>query len=216
MHNHKISIKEVLIILSLLVLIIAYLYYALFWTNYKRQLSLNSDIDLQSQIEVEQIKAASLANMRSEMENASNDNLGEIAIYNNQSNEIRVLSNILRSADNISITWNNPVFDGSIVRRVSDVDFVVESYSEALDIINSIYNCEYRLIINRISIDGREGVDEIFDQETGDSVLVNTPINVSLTITFFETTVGSDNTAGLVVETISTSSSIEVDYDMFD
>ncbi|MCQ2516128.1 MAG: hypothetical protein MJ094_04615 [Saccharofermentans sp.] len=217
MHNHKITIKEAIVIFVLSLAVIAYLYYAFFWTSYQRKLSSYNTIDIDSQIEVEQMRATSLTNMRNEIENSSNSNLGQIAIYNNQSNEIRELSSIItNNATGILMTWKDPVLDGSIVRRQVELTFIVDSYEEALDIISSISNCEYRLVINNLSIEGEEGVIEVIDYENDDITYVDAPISVSLTITFFETTVGADSEAGLIVTTTTIEEDSIENYDMFD
>lgn len=216
MSGQKLTIKNATIILSLIAVVLLVIYFAVLWPDYQSKIRQYSSFDLESSIEVEEIKANQLNNMRNEIANASDENLGSIEVYNNQSNEIRLLDEILSGTRYVSITWSNPTLQNSIVRRKADISFTVESYAEAQALIEDIYDSQYRLIINSIVIDGDEELIEVVDDETFEVSMENAPINVSLTVTFFETTVGADDLSGLEVITTTTSNADILDYDMFD
>lgn len=216
MFVQKLTIKNATIILSLIAVVLLVIYFAVLWPDYQLKIRQYSSFDLESSIEVEEIKANQLNNMRNEIANASDENLGSIEVYNNQSNEIRMLDEILSGTRYVSITWSNPTLQNSIVRRKADISFTVESYAEAQAVIEDVYDCQYRLIINSIVIDGDEELIEVVDDETFEVSMENAPINVSLTVTFFETTVGADDLSGLEVITTTTPNEDILDYDMFD
>ncbi len=216
MFGHKLNLKNTAIFLFLGVAIILVLYFTILWPGYQARIRAYSSYDLESSIEVEEIKANQLDIMQNEIATASDVNLGSIEVYNNQSNEIRMLDEILGDTSNISITWSNPTLQNSIVRRSAEINFTVESHSEALSIIEDISNSRYRLIINDLVINGDEELIEVVDDETNEVSMVNAPINVSLIVTFFETTVGADNLTGLEAVTSASQDAGIVDYDMFD
>ena len=216
MSGQKLTIKNATIILSFIAVVLLVIYFAVLWPDYQSKIRQYSSFDLESSIEVEEIKANQLNNMRNEIANASDENLGSIEVYNNQSNEIRMLDEILSGTRFVSITWSNPTLQNSIVRRKADISFTVESYAEAQAVIEDVYDSQYRLIINSIVIDGDEELIEVVDDETFEVSMENAPINVSLTVTFFETTVGADDLSGLEVITSTTPNEDILDYDMFD
>lgn len=169
MRNRKFSNQDIILILSLVVVILGILYYSLFWTNYKRQLRIYNDINLQSELEVEQMKADSLSNMKNELDHVDANEGGVVAYYNNQSEEISILNEILTNrVDDLSMNWEEADIEDSIARRQLNLSFKVDSYSNAVEIINSISNCGLRNIINHISVEGED------------------QITVTMVITFFE------------------------------
>ena len=120
----------------------------------------------------------------------SNDSYGEIAVYNNLSNEISALANIFDGkVDNVSISWSEPTLDGTIVRRNASISFKTNNYALTKNLVSNINSLKYRVIITNLSItsDNKENLSS------------SSSISVNMNLTFFETTVGATNTSGLTI-----------------
>lgn len=134
------------------------------------------------------VKEAKMRSMKSYIEEHSDANQGEVAVYNNLSNEIDALANILQpTASNVSIQWAEPYLTDTIVRRNADITCTVPSYVIAESVIDQIVNLQYKCIISSLSISG------------SDTMSVNTSesVSISMTVTFFETIDGAVNINGL-------------------
>lgn len=188
MLKHKFSLRETILLCIAAVLALGIFYYEAIGKNYQKALHQYDTTNMQSEMDLLDVKEAKMRSMESYIEEHSDANQGEVAIYNNLANEIDALANILQpTASNVSIQWAEPYLTDTIVRRNADITCTVPSYVIAESVIDQIVNLQYKCIISSLSISSSDTM----------SVDTSTGVSVSMTVTFFETIDGAGNTNGL-------------------
>lgn len=188
MLKHKFSLRETILLCIAAVLALGIFYYEAIEKNYQKALHQYDTTNMQSEMDLLDVKEAKMRSMESYIEEHSDANQGEVAIYNNLANEIDALANILQpTASNVSIQWAEPYLTDTIVRRNADITCTVPSYVIAESVIDQIVNLQYKCIISSLSISSSDTM----------SVDISTGVSVSMTVTFFETIDGAGNTNGL-------------------
>ena len=188
MLKHKFSLRETILVCIAAILALGIFYYEAIEKNYQKALHQYDTTNIQSEMDLLDVKEAKMRSMESYIEEHSDANQGEVAVYNNLANEIDALANILQpTASNVSIQWAEPYLTDTIVRRNADITCTVPSYVIAESVIDQIVNLQYKCIISSLSI------------SSSDAMSVNTSesVSVSMTVTFFETIDGAGNTNGL-------------------
>lgn len=188
MLKHKFSLRETILLCIAAVLALGIFYYEAIEKNYQKALHQYDTTNMQSEMDLLDVKEAKMRSMESYIEEHSDANQGEVAVYNNLANEIDALANILQlTASNVSIQWAEPYLTDTIVRRNADITCTVPSYVIAESVIDQIVNLQYKCIISSLSISSSDTM----------SVDTSTGVSVSMTVTFFETIDGAGNTNGL-------------------
>lgn len=188
MLKHKFSLRETILLCIAAILALGIFYYEAIEKNYQKALHQYDTTNIQSEMDLLDVKEAKMRSMESYIEEHSDANQGEVAIYNNLANEIDALANILQpTASNVSIQWAEPYLTDTIVRRNADITCTVPSYVIAESVIDQIVNLQYKCIISSLSISSSDTM----------SVDTSTGVSVSMTVTFFETIDGAGNTNGL-------------------
>lgn len=188
MLKHKFSLRETILVCITAILALGIFYYEAIEKNYQKALHQYDTTNMQSEMDLLDVKEAKMRSMESYIEEHSDANQGEVAIYNNLANEIDALANILQpTASNVSIQWAEPYLTDTIVRRNADITCTVPSYVIAESVIDQIVNLQYKCIISSLSISSSDTM----------SVDTSTGVSVSMTVTFFETIDGAGNTNGL-------------------
>lgn len=196
MLKHEFSTREKTLLVICAALALGIFYYLFAYQNFQTLEKQYDTTDMEDQIMIEEARLSSMKSMQSDIDSAQGQNSGEIAVYNNQSNEIQALNDILQDrASDISISWTQPTLTGSIVRRNAAITFKTGSYDTGRAILNDLSACKYRLVMNDVQMDAGGG----------DAVLsTSTSVSVSVSVTFFETTDGATTLAGLTVVDQST------------
>lgn len=188
MLKHKFSLRETILLCIAAILALGIFYYEAIEKNYQKALHQYDTTNMQSEMDLLDVKEAKMRSMESYIEEHSDANQGEVAIYNNLANEIDALANILQpTVSNVSIQWAEPYLTDTIVRRNADITCTVPSYVIAESVIDQIVNLQYKCIISSLSISSSDTM----------SVDTSTGVSVSMTVTFFETIDGAGNTNGL-------------------
>lgn len=188
MLKHKFSLRETILLCIAAVLALGIFYYEAIEKNYQKALHQYDTTNMQSEMDLLDVKEAKMRSMESYIEEHSDANQGEVAVYNNLANEIDALANILQpTASNVSIQWAEPYLTDTIVRRNADITCTVPSYVIAESVTDQIVNLQYKCIISSLSISSSDTM----------SVDTSTGVSVSMTVTFFETIDGAGNTNGL-------------------
>lgn len=188
MLKHKFSLRETILLCIAAILALGIFYYEAIEKNYQKALHQYDTTNMQSEMDLLDVKEAKMRSMESYIEEHSDANQGEVAVYNNLANEIDALANILQpTASNVSIQWAEPYLTDTIVRRNADITCTVPSYVIAESVIDQIVNLQYKCIISSLSISSSDTM----------SVDTSTGVSVSMTVTFFETIDGAGNTNGL-------------------
>ena len=185
--NRKLSTKEVVLFLVLVFASPARLHYAAVYIPLNGQIASYVTTEIESEMQLEQARAQKIKAMNEEMAANKAESVGVVATYNNIKNEMKALNEIVGKASTYNFSFQDPVGSGSTVRRNIDISFTANNYSDAETIIRELYSCEYRLLIQDMTI----SPVTYDDLETGD-------VSVNMTVTFFETTDGAATTEGIV------------------
>lgn len=199
MLKHKFTLRELILLIIATVLALGIFYYEVILKGYTNAKSTYDTTTLEDQTSVLVLRAQKLKTMENYIEKHQDDKYGTVSVYNNLSNEVEALANVLKDADNVSINWSEPTLTDNIVRRNASVSFTTSSYSSAETIIKNINELQYKCIITSTAIS---------DSDTS-SLASSTKITAELELTFFETTDGAKTTSGLIVEDTSTSTTEE-------
>ena len=111
-----------------------------------------------------------------------------MASYNNRKAEIHLLNDILKAANSYSISFGEVTRDGDQIRRDVNMQFTTGRYSAMEGILSRLANGPYRCLLKDVNCTSAKG-----DVKNGD-------IAVSVSMTFYETMVGSNDNAGLPQE----------------
>lgn len=192
MRNLKKS--EEIILLILAAVLIGLFYYQFV---YKGVIQARMDYDtsvLETELTAYQARLASMKQMEEEIDSGKNAADGIVATYNNQKQEIIALNNIFADADTFDFNFETPTaVDGdNTVRRNISANFTAASYAKAKEMLAALYHCEYRCLIRDITISptGNSGNGQ-------DANLSSGPVQVSLTVTFYETLYNAASTDGI-------------------
>lgn len=197
MLKHKFSFRETVLVLIAAVLALSIFYYQVIYKNYQDALKQYDSSNVTEQLTVLTAKAARMKNMETYVQEHEGKAIGEVAVYNNLSNEIDALANVVNNrAKSVSISWSEPTLTDNIVRRNADITVVTDSYAEAESLINDIANLKYRCVISSLSVTGANATSV----DAADSV------TTVMSVTFFETTDGASSTSGLTVAESTTES----------
>ena len=189
MLKHKFTLRESILLLVATILALGIFYYEVIYKNYQDALSKYDVTNIQQESEILTAKAVKKKTMETYIEEHKSTSFGEVATYNNITNEIEALAEIFEDK-NISISWQEPYLIDSIVRRNVEISTKVGSYKEAEEIVNEIANLKYRCIISSLSINTRNNK----------SVEEENEITLSMSVTFYETVEGATDLSGLDVE----------------
>lgn len=161
MLNHKFTAREAAVILILVAVIIGYVYYYVVYQYFEDEVARYDTADLEDEVSLEQAKSIRLNKMKNELENG-NVSDSELGVYNNQSEELLALANILDGkASDISLSWGDPELNGTIVRRDVTISFNTGNFEEAGEIIKEIADCEYTLLIVDLSMNESTTTNEV-------------------------------------------------------
>lgn len=197
MLKHKFSFRETVLVLIAAVLALSIFYYQVIYKNYQDALKQYDSSNVTEQLTVLTAKAARMKSMETYVQEHEGKAIGEVAVYNNLSNEIDALANVVNNrAKSVSISWSETTLTDNIVRRNADITVVTDSYAEAESLINDIANLKYRCVISSLSVTGANAT----------SVDVADSVTTVMSVTFFETTDGASSTSGLTVAESTTES----------
>lgn len=191
MLKHKFSFKEMILIAIAFILALGIFYYQVIVKNYNNAKTTYDASSLVDEQTILLAKLQKLKTMEDYINSHSNENYGEIAVYNNQANEIEALANVFEGKiDNVSINWSEPSLTDNIVRRNATVSFKTSDYDLAKELIEDITELKYRCIITTMSMSAANS----------ENLSESDSITISLNVTFYETIEGATDTSGLTIE----------------
>lgn len=191
------SARELLLICIAAVLALGIFYYEVVYKGVANSIKQYDAAQLEDELTSAQIKVSQEANMKKAIESASSSTtkLGTIEVYNNLANEVNALGTILNgNATNTAISWAAPTLTDTTIRRQAVISFGTTDYASAKALVQKISEMQYRNIINSVEI-------------TNSTSTTDNITNVSITMTFFETSIGASSTDGVVTMSSSTTTS---------
>lgn len=188
--NRSFSTRETVLILVLAVLLVAASYYFLVVKNVADTMASNKQelASIETNIGVQEAVAVARARMEDELAQlGDNENLPEVATYDNIRNELNELNAMLGGTATYNLAFGQPTLDNQLVRRPVTVSFTVPDYTAALNMVRQLENGTYRCEISDFSMTGEVMADGSVSS-----------VNATLSVTYLETTNGATNTSGLI------------------
>lgn len=184
--SKKFTRREKILLLILCLLLIGALYFWLVHIPVSNSLVelQGRQIDAQNQISALQAKDAKMQQMRQELEQLkSAENTAVTPPYNNLENVVAFLNAVMGAAQDYSLNFQEVQLpqDSSIVRRGIQMSFVAENFTQAKEMVLSLRGSPYRCQLSELNMFRVNRSDTSGGLETG-------PVQISLTITFFEQT----------------------------
>ena len=175
-----------LIILGLLLVLVVY-YYLVDLPLRSETTRLESErAGLETDVMIAEAKVAEYQQMEADLARLG-DSATYMESYNNRTNEINFLNDLLASTSAYSISFSPVEVSGNQVRREFQLAYTCGSYSQAMDILGKLTYGHYRCLISDV---GCAPVQNSNSALTG-------AVNVTISATFYETLVGKNTDAGL-------------------
>jgi hypothetical protein len=209
--NRQLKRKELIVIFILTAVLLGLVYYQFIYKTYKQAVADYDVSDIETQIQMETAKSASIAKMEKEIEENQGSETGStVESYDNMKNEINALNDILSDAVTFDLSFEQPVASGNVARRQINVSFTANDYTSAKAIIQALHDCKYRCLITDLSINPTS----LENSSSSGTDLSSGPVAVDLSVTFYETLYDATTTDGLQVEEDSTSDTSSLTSDL--
>lgn len=182
MKKPKLSMRETVMIVFLVVLLVGVIYYMGFYTPLQEELArVDTDIaEIDAQISTSMLEVKKMDAMQAELDEIlaqPEDEITEIAPYDNKEVVLNQLYLILGHSEEYTLSFVDPeVADDGTVRRNITMQFKCDDYPSAKTIIKNLTESPWRCLVGNVSIAG--------DYE---NVQANS-VSVTATITYFEHT----------------------------
>ncbi len=182
MKKAKLTPRESLMLVFLIVLLVGVGYYMGFYTPLQEELSsiAAQSADCDTQITAAMAKVAKMNEMQTELDeifSRPESEITEIAPYDNKEAVLNQLYGILGRTLEYDLSFTDPqVQDDGTVRRKISMRFQCDSYTAAKSVIRDLTDSPWRCLVSNLAIACDEGD------------MMNAPVTVTATITFFEHT----------------------------
>lgn len=193
--KYTFSIKEKILLLIFTLILMGFgYYYYIYVPTISGIVECESKLtELNSESDLLMTQIVKFQNMKSELDEMDLENESYLASYNCSKQEMSYLNDILKGTDKYSVSFSDVTVEGNLVRRKFSIQFECEKYDTVKYIIDKLYNCKYRCLIEDIDIstDNNIYAKVPFDPEKPDV------IKTSLSACFYETMTGGVIDAGL-------------------
>lgn len=182
MKKSKLTARESLMLVFLVVLLIGVGYYMGFYTPLQNEMAsiATQSAETDTLITTSMTKVAKMDEMQAELDDIfarPAEEITEIAPYDNKEVVLNQLYGILGRTQDYSLSFTDPeVQDDGTVRRNISMNFHCESYADAKEVIRDLTDSQWRCLVSNLAI----ACDEDNMMEYG--------VTVTATITFFEHT----------------------------
>ncbi len=187
---------EKVFLLILVVILLVLVYYRFIHLPVKQRVTEADTTLIEEQIAVEKSKAELIQSMKEEVSENQETIIGVVATYDNFKSEAALLNTIfVPLAETYNYGFETPVAEDSIVRRKINITFTASDYRICRKIIQLVHDSRFRCMINSVNITA------VSDRNTDEYISVlNGAIKCSMTVTFYETLIGAQTTAGLMMD----------------
>ncbi len=195
--NYVLSRTEKMILVLLVFLAILGFWFFRIYTPFQERIAAADTSYLKDQLTMEHMQASRIKSMQEEIDANVNAGAPQVPSYNNFKKELDELNETFGHAYKFDFFFSEPQLseDNTTVRRDIAVSCEAENYDKAVELMRQILEGAYRSMIYDISISSLDVTPEGKKPD-----LRKGRVALSFNMTFFETTVGSDNLQGLPAE----------------
>lgn len=209
--SNRISTRDRVLLVFLAVLLIGVCYYLFFFKPLQAELQSVSRqaAEVEDQTAIALAKATSMKGMQDELDeilSRPENEITEIAPYDNAKVVMTQLNGILSASENYSLSFKDPAIqDDGTVRRVVEMSFDCKDYNSAKKIIEALSSSRWRCLINSISlvstdkqydvpavteppVEGETEPTAPVTPAVPQAMAVEGAVTIRATITFFEST----------------------------
>lgn len=175
--SREFSTTEKILLVVLGIILVGLLYYKfVFLTTDEMLGTLKAEAQTtQTELDIANAKLDKLNKIKSELDVlAVSGDTSRMDSYNNSKRETAFLNQVLQGVSDYSIAFSDITRDGDQIRRTFTLQFVTNSYKDAVDVVDDLSHGDYRCLVDDINY----------------SLNDNGEIFINLTATFFETMVG--------------------------
>ena len=182
MKKNKLTLRELVMLLLLVILLVGAGYYMGFYTPLQNEMAsiASQSANCDTQINAAQAKIQKMNNMQAELDEILSrpaSEITEIAPYDNKEVVLNQLYGILARTSEYSLNFTDPqVQDDGTVRRNISMSFNCTSYAAAKEVIRDLTDSRWRCLVSNLAIACKDGD------------MMRNGVTVSATITFFEHT----------------------------
>ena len=201
MKKSKLTTREIWMVAFLAVLLVGVTYYLGFYMPMQEEMGriITQTGEVDTQIAEATQKASSMKKMEKELEeilSQPKDKITEIAPFDNKEVVLNNLNGILSRTLEYSLAIKDPeVTKEGTVRRYISMSFSCETYDAAKAVIQDLTRSKWRCLVTNCAIAANTRLQEDQVQEDEDSELnqalaandlMSAPVDVNMTICFFE------------------------------
>ena len=189
--SREVNAKEKVLIVILILIILGFGYYRFVDQPVRKNIEkANAEYStLQRELTEVRVKINELQRMQDEIDEITSGSQDSyMPSYNNSKEELALLNDILSSATQYSVSFNNITRYKDQIRRSFSLSFTAPDYETMKEIIAQLTSVDYRCLIGDLSC----SISTIKDKEG-----TRYSLSVSATATFYETMVGGTADAGL-------------------
>lgn len=155
--------------------------------------------DLESEMEMEQMRAAKIKAMQAEIDENKNAGAPMVPSYNNFKKELDALNQTFGQAYEFHFQFSEPEEDGNTLRRNMAVSFAADNYDHAVEMMRQLQEGPYRMMIHDVTISS----DSLTDANYAANIKTGR-VTVAFSLTYYETKVEAENLNGLSSDTQDT------------
>ncbi len=141
----------------------------------------------QTEYDLSSAKLLQLKTMNNKLNDFEESGMGYLASYNNVKKEIQLLDRILKPTTDYSMSLSDAVQTGDLIRRDISIRFTTGSFAQTFAVLKEFEKSEYRNLVKDITYG---------TATTREGKIV---ASVNMNDTFYETIVGGQADAGLIV-----------------
>ena len=192
LQKYVLTRTQKILLLALVIVLLVAGYYVGFYLPVERRIEAADTTDLDSQIQIEQVKALQIKKMQKEIEENKASNAPMVPAYNHFKAETEELNRIFAKAYDFTFEYAEPQVDGMQIRRAMNVSFTADSFEGAVSMLHEVVEGPYRCMIGDLSIQD----DEDLEDGQVEDIRIH-PVSVNFQLTYFETRYDADTEEGL-------------------
>ena len=182
---------EKILILILALILVGLVYYRFVYVSIEETIqAANAEADqLQSEMDVMEIKLMSLQSMQNELDSMdTGEGASRMESYNNSAEEIAYLNDILADALEYSVSFGDVTRSGNQIRRNFTLQYRTKNYAAAEQIMKELCESPNRCLVGDVQC-------SVADDKT---------VTISAAAAFYETMVGGVADSGLPADAAAT------------
>ena len=183
---------EKIALLLIVLLILLGGWYGFIYRPVQERIAAADTTDLESQMELEQMRAAKIKAMQAEIEENKAVGAPVVPSYNNFKQVLHEINRIFGRAYNYNFQFSEPEEDGTTIRRNIAVSATADNYDSAVEMMREILEGPYRSLVHDVTISS-----ESLTNADHDPNIKSGRVAVSFALTYFETEYGAENLNGI-------------------